>query len=385
MVEGRFCFEGGSRCGKGEGLFVLITDQGSEITQSLQSAAQGKLAAKRRPVSRKMSALESPRKQLHSRVETRISDISCLDSFNTNNTIINPHVDMSKSIYSNDENLCHTHYSQQSSDDIGCHCHRTSSPYNWSTDSNAGVHQHMNNDFDSNYGCGDTTSVSEMHDMVHHEPWNASEHRAIQPSIERCMSCISKLGAPSMSRSSTATVSGTPCTNGPLFNPAWTMENQCPHRQQTTGPTYDRMSVCSSHGSSSGNSEYSVPRYCTAHEVRNSSSPTPPVVPPKSPKNTQHPLTLATTVQHNSCQCPPSRPPKPLQLQSNSENNSPIKKKIKKPPMPLPITTPLKPANQTCACVVGSSQEQNCNPHVGPYENYDVPKIPFLVVSKLFI
>lgn len=55
VVEGRFCFEGGSRCGKGEGLYVLVTDQGDEITDALKMASQGKLAAKRRPASRKAS------------------------------------------------------------------------------------------------------------------------------------------------------------------------------------------------------------------------------------------------------------------------------------------------------------------------------------------
>lgn len=48
-------------------------------------------------------------------------------------------------------------------------------------------------DLESNYGCGDTAST---------DGWN--------PPIERCMSCISKLGA--LSRSSTATVTiGAPC------------------------------------------------------------------------------------------------------------------------------------------------------------------------------
>lgn len=56
VVEGRFCFEGGSRCGKGEGLHVLITDQGEEITQTFKLAAVGQLqSSRRRPVSRNMS------------------------------------------------------------------------------------------------------------------------------------------------------------------------------------------------------------------------------------------------------------------------------------------------------------------------------------------
>lgn len=57
VVEGRFCFEGGSRCGKGEGLYVLVTDQGEEITETLKAASQGKLTTKRRPASRKSSGI----------------------------------------------------------------------------------------------------------------------------------------------------------------------------------------------------------------------------------------------------------------------------------------------------------------------------------------
>lgn len=56
VVEGRFCFEGGSRCAKGEGLHVLVTDQGEEITDALKLASQGLLAARRRPASRKSSS-----------------------------------------------------------------------------------------------------------------------------------------------------------------------------------------------------------------------------------------------------------------------------------------------------------------------------------------
>ncbi|XP_008480726.2 protein Dok-7-like, partial [Diaphorina citri] len=52
---GRFCFEGGSRCGKGEGLFILITDQAEELSRTFKLAAEGKIASKRRTISRNMS------------------------------------------------------------------------------------------------------------------------------------------------------------------------------------------------------------------------------------------------------------------------------------------------------------------------------------------
>ncbi|KAK9687323.1 PTB domain (IRS-1 type) [Popillia japonica] len=131
VVEGRFCFEGGSRCGKGEGLHVLLTDQGEDITQTLKLAAIGQLhTTRKRPVSRNMSVLDSPRRP-PLRAEVRHPEIT-------------------------DPSLLQ----------------RVDSPYT---------------DLDSNYGCGDVSST---------DGWGG-------PPIERCLSCISKLGA--MSRSSTAT------------------------------------------------------------------------------------------------------------------------------------------------------------------------------------
>lgn len=50
MVEGRFCFEGGSLCGKGEGLHVLVTDQAKEIAHDFNLASQGRLSPRKRPV-----------------------------------------------------------------------------------------------------------------------------------------------------------------------------------------------------------------------------------------------------------------------------------------------------------------------------------------------
>ncbi|XP_022916434.1 uncharacterized protein [Onthophagus taurus] len=131
VIEGRFCFEGGSRCGRGEGLHVLLTDQGDEITQTLKLAAIGQLhTTRKRPVSRNMSVLDSPRRPAL-RAEVRHPEIT-------------------------DPSLLT----------------RVDSPYT---------------DLDSSYGCGDVSSSD----------WGGG------PPIERCLSCISKLGA--MSRSSTAT------------------------------------------------------------------------------------------------------------------------------------------------------------------------------------
>lgn len=49
VVEGRFCFEGGSHCGKGEGLHVLITDHAKDVARDFDLASQGRLSPRRRP------------------------------------------------------------------------------------------------------------------------------------------------------------------------------------------------------------------------------------------------------------------------------------------------------------------------------------------------
>ncbi|XP_068082399.1 uncharacterized protein [Anabrus simplex] len=433
VVEGRFCFEGGSRCGKGEGLHVCVTDQGEEITNAFSLAAQGKLVTRRRPVTRKMSAMDSPRKQLHSRAETRISDLSCAETFQQQQVL----AELSRSMCS--EDICcsesvHDSSRHPSAEDLLCPCrlhHGSSSPFWSSAESAAG---HHNTDLDSNYGCGDTASVSELPDPHYHHPdsgWPvmASDGSGPIPSLERCASCISKLGAPSMSRSSTATNTNTPTVP---FSPAWTMDGVaaiCHHHAYSTRSNAgssgcDRVSI-SSHGSS-GNSEYCVPRFSTNNPpeacwydrprtVLSNNPPPPhaaslPPVPPKSPKTSSvpssssgHPPSLSHTnkpypvpaTDPCRCQCcPPSRPPKPPQMSAGgtppSTTDSPSKKKIKKPPMPLPLPTPQPmPINQQpiCTChhhpaVIFHQPQQQAQPPqrpdssllIGPYENYDVPK-----------
>lgn len=43
-IDGKFCFEGGSRCGKGQGSHVLQTDQADEISEIISHASVGKSA-----------------------------------------------------------------------------------------------------------------------------------------------------------------------------------------------------------------------------------------------------------------------------------------------------------------------------------------------------
>lgn len=126
MVDNRFCFEGGSRCGKGEGLYIFVTDQGDEITNTLKLSAQGKLSTKRRATSRKLSAIESPRKQHIPRMSENMSD----------------------------DIVCMAHNMEDSNH--SCNCSSSNRMSYWPSQESR--------DLDSNYGCGDTVSVSENND-----------------------------------------------------------------------------------------------------------------------------------------------------------------------------------------------------------------------------
>uniref|UniRef100_A0A182MY37 IRS-type PTB domain-containing protein n=1 Tax=Anopheles dirus TaxID=7168 RepID=A0A182MY37_9DIPT len=294
VVDNRFCFEGGSSCGKGEGLYVFVTDLGEEITHTFKLASQGKLASKKRATARKIAALDSPRKGAESR------------STNYNDEICTVHIENSN-----------------------CTCRNSYWP---STESR---------DLDSNYGCGDTASVSECHDSINDlDPFP----RSAVANLERCMSCISKLGAPSMSRSSTVT--GTPGAVAPL--PAWHMltehNNHINQTHKLPAPqlALDRMSLCS-HGSSN-NSEYSIPRQACG----------------QAPGETSWYEKAPSTCSHQNrptspCSCPtvPCRPPKPRD-------------------MSLHITAPIHTA-------ISMSTGKTPQHSVGPYENYDVPKTPIAI------
>ncbi|CAH1738575.1 unnamed protein product [Aphis gossypii] len=289
VIENRFCYEGGSRCGKGEGLFVCFTDQGDDITRCMNLAAEGKLATRKRLLSRNMSVLESPsRRGLLSRLDSRASE------------------------YGTDQNSFNQHSHDRSEDNM---C--------WPSNES----RLDNSDF------GDTASVGDFQDQNLQEcTWTP------ETALERCASCISKLGA--LSRSST--MANTPGSIG--FNPAWTMDNNVSSLNYI--PEMNNGHQCcgymSSQSSSSGGSagcssvcgtEYSVPRKVCA----------------------------SMTDKVNKIQseaCAPNRPPKPIHLKP--ETSTPVKKA----PMPLP-------QQDTCVCRCTTSDK----PRQSYLNNYDTPKI----------
>lgn len=58
VIDGKFCFEGGSQCGKGIGLHVLHTNQTEELSNCFELASKGKLHGKRRLSSNKNSSID---------------------------------------------------------------------------------------------------------------------------------------------------------------------------------------------------------------------------------------------------------------------------------------------------------------------------------------
>ncbi|CAH2984311.1 unnamed protein product [Chilo suppressalis] len=275
VVEGRFCFEGGSHCGKGEGLHVLITDQAQQLARDFDLASQGRLSPKRRPMnSKKNESSESPKSHKAYRPDTRLSEL---------NTVDRSLPPMDLRLY---EDPC-----------IGEEAGAIS-PY-WPSAERTNF---------QDLGLADTASVNETIDGTDTTPWNGTGN----VSLERCMSCISKLGA--LSRSSTAAL--TP--GAKHFNPAWTME--------------------------------AVPETPRKESL---------------PKENTHSCDINFKKSNKTeelCCCsdrPPDRPPKPTRLELNLVN---------KPPMPLP--------SQTCTCGHVEAADETKNSRVGPYENYDVPRLP---------
>ncbi|XP_076280296.1 uncharacterized protein LOC143209024 isoform X1 [Lasioglossum baleicum] len=320
VVEGRFCFEGGSRCGRGEGLHVLITDQGEDIVKMLQLAAEGKLT-KKRPLSREQILQDSPRRQF-SRSETRASDF------------------FPSAVYSST-------YEEQCDS-----CKNESSPYWSSTESSR-----QQTELDRDYSSRDTISVSELPDQP--GDWRScSLTRQGTSALERCASCISKLGT--VSKSSTlATTTGASSVSSPAGG---TINNLGCHLQART---LDRLSL-SSYSSSSHDSDYSgsqqPPQQPPQQQVECHCSQTTKNAQPTSSAQRVSP---SPSSNGNNSALPP-RPPKPSQTTAT--------KKLKKPPMPLPnepicvhsrkqqLVTRITAANNAAAVTAG------------PYENYDIPK-----------
>lgn len=165
-------------------------------------------------------------------------------------------------------------------------------------------------------GLGDTVSVNETVEGIDSTPWQGTN----SVMLERCMSCISKLGA--LSRSSTAAL--TP--GAKHFSPAWTMEALNENLQSDNG-TNENNAIS-----------------CEALPVVNKTE--------------------------DICRCidkPPVRPPKPTKLELNLHKAPNVK---------------LSSRSQSYSHL--SALAENKTSKIGPYENYDVPKVPSAEVRLVF-
>uniref|UniRef100_A0A1B6LXP4 Uncharacterized protein n=1 Tax=Graphocephala atropunctata TaxID=36148 RepID=A0A1B6LXP4_9HEMI len=200
VVEGKFCFEGGSRCGRGEGLYVLVSEKPEDLTRAFNLAAEGKLFTRKRPVTRNMSVMEKARKHHTFRPESRLSDVSSVDSM--------------------------TGDSPQGVKTPSCCCsHSREDLLSWPQ-----------------------TPVTDFPDSASTIETNKFDLKSLWGSdvvMGRCTSCMSKLG--SMSRSSTLTN-----TTGNRFPVSWTMDRPKSCGSQKMSPSVTCSSVSLSSHSSQG-------------------------------------------------------------------------------------------------------------------------------------
>ncbi|XP_001602686.2 uncharacterized protein LOC100118798 isoform X1 [Nasonia vitripennis] len=264
VVEGRFCFEAGSRCARGEGLHVLISEHAHEIERALQFAAEGKLSTRPRR-----------RPGLSSTISGSVAPIPNLAS-----ELLRPDLDQSISTTSSSSS---SYWSSLESR------HQTSTP-------------------SSSLALAPTPASSAIPTSESSDCDGVMKQQ--HACLDRCSSCISKLGA--MSKSST------------------TVSSQL----QPRATPFDRLSL-SSYSSSSHDSDYSG---CSPQPVQVQSQPAP------APAACPSPLTLPPR--------PPLKPPSTA-----------------KPPMPLPSCS-CNTVRRSAASVgsIGSISSSNC------YDNYDVPK-----------
>uniref|UniRef100_A0A1B6I0N3 Uncharacterized protein n=1 Tax=Homalodisca liturata TaxID=320908 RepID=A0A1B6I0N3_9HEMI len=352
VVEGKFCFEGGSRCGRGEGLYVLVSEKPEDLTRAFNLAAEGKLFTRKRPVSRNMSVMEKARKHHTFRPESRLSDVSSADSMTGDSP---------------------QGYSLPGVKTPSCCCsHSREDLLSWPqtpvTDFPDSISSSETNKFDLSLWSSDVV-------------------------MGRCTSCMSKLG--SMSRSSTLTN-----TTGNRFPVSWTMDRPKSCGSQKMSPSVTCSSVSLSSHSSQGSccdlhhrlsAIENCNSVCSSSKSACASTPTdcshmPPSRPPKPahlsfmrlqsapvPDSTTSPSAFLTPSPPPSCCCQHRLPPftnpygnydvpKPLSLTQQK-----LKLDLKSP------CTQLRPQSQS------SSEEYYDTPRklkdslIWEYGNYDVP------------
>ncbi|XP_044595512.1 probable serine/threonine-protein kinase DDB_G0282963 isoform X2 [Cotesia glomerata] len=437
VVEGRFCFEGGSRCGRGEGLHVLITDQGEDIVRTLQLAAEGKLATRKRPLNPQLSSQDSPTRRQFIRSDTRVSDFFPSNVSYTSSVTYKDHEGIKTETTSPCWSSTESRHFELDAVDYNTSCRDTvGSTQELSDQQQQQQQQHNTYNFTSsppttttttttnttttttttittttntNTAAAITTSTSTI-STINYQHQNQQQSNQITEwrsgslprqntsGIERCASCISKLGAISKNSvitssnntsSHTNTICSSPSSGNNIFNNFTNNNNNnnnittC-HSQQPRA--FDRLSL-SSYSSSSHDSDYSgsqnADSVCLSSSSKNS-----PSLPSKDSsclllKNSPEEPQLADQEHQQQSEenkdnkdneedkdkfeklstltSPTTLPPRPAKPSNKNKYNINNKNKNKKPPMPLP--------NERCTCKQKSTITKS-----SPYDNYDIPK-----------
>ncbi|XP_067120734.1 uncharacterized protein [Centruroides vittatus] len=269
VVDGKYCFEGGSRCGKGEGIHILLTNQAEELAQSVDLASRGKLHG-RRKYSRKHSVDPATRMSFlpksHGRDSDKCStesskpllssgsDGSTCDAFSDSFRIDGMGEDIC-----NSKSNCHIHYHWPS-------C----SYYRW-----AGTPATELPDLPTISDFQDQQQLSSVNSSMRNINGCPCDSQSTW-SFSHCSKCGGRYCMKEGMRNGPELRQ----TNGNVFAPHWTMDltivspssevavhgRKGVFRTSVKSPP-DRSSLCSqssqSSGTSSGSSsEYSVPRSC---------------------------------------------------------------------------------------------------------------------------
>ena len=285
LENGRFCFEGGSRCGKGEGVHILRMDDPQDLQRAFEAATNNKLESKRK------SMYKTP---LNGSFSSHLDSISAAPSVISVASIVDHNRSRSRLMDSSDDSTSHLiphHKRSQSREELlmtsgvgngsrnGRSLSRCRNPsLNWS----------------STEGSVETMSVA-ISDLT--EPHSVN----LLPSPDHLVNrrdLLEKMGLnPGVSQHKKQhqyqhQKSNGSSNNGSDFAPQWSMDLRRPN-------SVDQHSVGSQESAAFPN--YDIPKACT--NIKEQVGNTPPALTPKKSQSSQRRLVVATP-----CACDEGQP-----------------------------------------------------------------------------
>lgn len=387
LETGRFCFEGGSRCGKGEGIHLLRLDDPEGLQKAFESASQSKLESRRKS---RLSSSNSFSSHLdHVGVSAATSVLSVASTAYA--------VDQG---HQGQRSRRQCHHDSQSSD-LSSGAESTAALLNNSRDDLGGFSRHSSTarslsrcrnpstNWSSTEGSVETMSVA-LSDMTDIQPCPVnlsqleSQHQVMHgngslPSPDHLVNrkdLLERMGLnPVTSRHSRSQASSKSMGGSDDFAPQWSMEG-------STGKSADRMSISShssqgsSGGSNSAHPSYDIPKGAGNGQQRRSQSTAatrevPHLTPKTSRKSTvgqtdQLTGNLKRVLAATPCLCTPINssqlPPQVKAGDSNSYENYDIPRHLSRQEAMQFYDTPRSVKEALLE-----------NTHQPPYGNYDIP------------